>query len=194
MENFFQKAKENCISGILFLLPVLILLMLIQKIFGYFAKIGHGIAKMMGLDTLLGENAANFIGALILLAFVYICGYLVRLTFFKKISDGIDLKLKQIIPGYEKHKDLAKKQLVDEPKIETDLPALIKFGDYWQPGFLIEKDADGNSVVVVPNADANDKGSIYIVPIQNVKVLEETPLSALKASIKSSGKGLLGYK
>lgn len=191
MEKFFQKTKENCISGILFLLPVLILLLLVKKIFGYFAKFGGGIAKMIGLDQILGPHAANFIGALILLAFVYICGYLVRLAFFKRISDGIDSKLKEVIPGYEKHKDMAKKQLVDEPKIESDLPALIQFGDYWQPGFLVEQDDLGNAVVVVPNSDGSE---IFIVPIQKVKILKDTTLSVLKTSIKASGKGLLACK
>jgi len=191
MNSYFEKVKQNCISGILFLLPVLILLILIKKVFGYFAKFGGGIAKMIGLDQILGSNAANFVGALILLAFVYVCGYLVRLAFFQKISDSIDGKLKEVIPGYEKHKEMAKKQLVDEPKTETDLPALIKFGDYWQPGFLVEQNEEGNAVVVIPNSDGSE---IYIVPIQNVRILKETTLSELKASVKASGKGLLAYK
>lgn len=191
MSNYLENVKQNCISGILFLLPVLILLILIKKVFGYFAKFGGGIAKTIGLDQIMGSNASNFMGAMILLVFVYVCGYLVRLAFFKRISDGIDLKLKQVIPGYEKHKEMAKKQLVDEPKIETDLPALIQFGDYWQPGFLVERDDQGNAVVVVSNSDGNE---IFIVPVQKVKVLKETTLSTLKASIKASGKGLLACK
>lgn len=194
MENFFQKVKNNCISGILFLLPVLILFMLIQKVFGYFSKFGNGVAKSMGLDQILGKHAADFMGAMILLTFVYFCGYLVRLAFFKRISDTIDSKLKQIIPGYEKHKEMARKQLVDEPKIETDLPALIQFGEYWQPGFLIEQDDKGNAIVVVPNSDGTDKGMIYVVPIQKVKILKDTALGALRTAIKSSGKGLLACK
>jgi uncharacterized membrane protein len=192
MTSYFEKVKQNCISGILFLLPVLILLILIKKVFGYFAKFGGGIAKIIGFDKIMGPHAANFIGALILLAFVYVCGYLVRLAFFQKISDGIDVKLKEVIPGYEKHKEMAKKQLVDEPKIETDIPALIQFGEYWQPGFLVEQnEEDGNAVVNIPNSDGSE---IYIVPIQKVKVLKETTLSTLKASIKASGKGLLDCK
>jgi uncharacterized membrane protein len=191
MNSYFERVKQNCISGILFLLPVLILLILIKKVFGYFAKFGGGIAKMIGLDKILGANAANLVGALILLAFVYACGYLVRMAFFQKISDSIDAKLKEVIPGYEKHKEMAKKQLVDEPKVETDLPVLIKFGEYWQPGFLVEKNEEGNAVVVVPNSDGSE---IFIVPIQNVKILNETSLSTLKASIKASGKGLLACK
>lgn len=191
MSNYLENVKQNCISGILFLLPVLILLVLIQKVFGIFAKFGNGIAKMIGIDQILGPNTANFIGALILLTFVYVCGYLVRLTFLKKISDGIDAKLKEVIPGYEKHKELAKKQLVDVPKVETDLPVLLQFGDYWRPGFLIEQNDEGNAVVSISNSNGNE---IYIVPIQKVKLLKETSLSALKASVNASGKGLLGYK
>jgi uncharacterized membrane protein len=191
MNSYFERVKQNCISGILFLLPVLILLILIKKVFGYFAKFGGGIAKMIGLDQIMGPHAADFVGALILLAFVYVCGYLVRLAFFQRISDGIDAKLKEVIPGYEKHKDMAKKQLADEPKIETDLPALIQFGEYWQPGFLIEQNDEGNAVVNIPNSDGSE---IYIVPIQKVKILKDTALSTLKASIKASGKGLLACK
>ncbi|OOG73567.1 hypothetical protein [Flavobacterium sp. A45] len=191
MNSYFERVKQNCISGILFLLPVLILLILIKKVFGYFAKFGGVIAKMIGFDKIMGPHAANFLGALILLAFVYVCGYLVRLAFFQRVSDAIDVKLKEVIPGYEKHKELAKKQLVDEPKIETDLPVLIQFGDYWQPGFLIEQNDEGNAVVNIPNSDGSE---IYIVPIQKVKILKETTLSTLKSSIKASGKGLLACK
>lgn len=79
---------------------------------------------------------------------------------------------------------------MDEPKIETDLPALIQFGDYWQPGFLIEQNEE-NAVVNIPNSDGSE---IYIVPVQKVKILNETSLSTLKASIKASGKGLLACK
>ena len=191
MSEYFEKVKENCISGILFLLPVLILLILVKKVFGYFAKFGGGIAKMIGFDKIMGPYAANFFGALILIAFVYLCGYLVRMAFFKRMSDTIDNKLKEVIPGYEKHKEMAKKQLVDEPKVEDDIPALIQFGDYWQPGFLIEKDDEGNAVVNIPNSDGSE---IYVVPIQKVKILKDTTLSALKGAIKASGKGLLACK
>jgi uncharacterized membrane protein len=191
MNSYFKKIKENCISGILFLLPVLILLILIKKVFGYFARFGGGIAKIIGLDEVMGPHAADFMGALILFAIVYLCGYLVRLAFFKKVSDSIDSKLKEVIPGYEKHKELATKQLAKEPKIETDLPVLIQFGDYWQPGFLIEQDEFGNAVVVVPNSVSNQ---IFIVPIQKIKLLKETSLSTLKTVVNSSGKGLLVCK
>ncbi|MGQ7944130.1 hypothetical protein [Flavobacterium sp. WC2509] len=191
MNSYFERVKQNCISGILFLLPVLILLILVKKVFGYFAKFGGGIAKMIGFDKILGPNAANFFGALILILFVYLCGYLVRMAFFKRMSDSIDAKLKEVIPGYEKHKEMAKKQLVDEPKVENDVPALIQFGDYWQPGFLIEQDNEGNAVVNIPNSDGSE---IYVVPIQKVKILKDTTLTTLKASIKASGKGLLACK
>jgi len=191
MSSKFEKVKQNCISGILFLLPLLILLVLIQKVFGYFARFGGVIAKIIGFDQIMGEHAANFLGALILLAFVYLCGYLVRMAFFRRMSDAIDAKLKEVIPGYEKHKEMAHKQLVDEPKDETDIPALIQLGEYWQPGFLIEQNEDGNAVVNVPHSEVSE---IYIVPIQKVKILKETTIAALKDSIKESGKGLLAFK
>ena len=192
MNAFFEKVKQNCISGILFLLPVLIVFVLIQKVFGIFAKFGKDISKMFGLDGILGPNTANFVGAMILLIFVYLCGYLVRLTFLKRMSDGIDAKLKEIIPGYEKHKETAKSQLIKKPKIETDLPVIVEFQEYSQPGFLIEQDDLGNAVVAIESNSGSRE--IFIVSIQKVQLLKETSLSALKGTIKASGKGLLGFK
>jgi uncharacterized membrane protein len=190
MKNYLEKFKQNCISGVLFLLPFLIVLILIKKVFGYFAKFGDGIAKFMGFDQLFGIHAADFFGTLILFLFVFFCGFLVRLAFFKKLSDLLDSKLNELIPGYEKHKETAKKKLIDEKKIQTDKPVLIQFGEYWQPGFLVEQDSE-NAVVAVPKADEKE---LYIVPIRNIKFLKETSLSALQASIKESGKGLLACK
>lgn len=190
MNGYLEKIKQNSISGILFLLPVLILLLLVKKVFGYFAKFGEGIAKIIGFDKVLGTHAANFMGALILFLFIYICGYLVRLAFFKRISESIDAKLKDVIPGYEKHKETATKTLIKVPVEETDLPVLIKFGEYWKPGFLVEEDAD-NAVVSIPKFDGNE---VFIVPIQNVQIMKETTLTELKAIIKASGKGLLTCK
>ena len=192
MNAFFEKVKQNCISGILFLLPVLIVFVLIQKVFGIFAKFGKDISKMFGLDGILGPNTANFVGAMILVIFVYLCGYLVRLTFLKSMSDGIDAKLKEIIPGYEKHKETAKSQLIKKPKIETDLPVIVEFQEYSQPGFLIEQDDLGNAVVAIESNSGSRE--IFIVSIQKVQLLKETSLSALKGTIKASGKGLLGFK
>jgi uncharacterized membrane protein len=65
----------------------------------------------------------------LLLVFVYVCGYLVRLAFFKRISESIDSKLKDVITGYGQHKEVATKKLITEKVTETDLPALIQFGE-----------------------------------------------------------------
>ena len=84
-------------------------MIIVQKTFGFFAKFGSGIAKFLGLNTILGNNTANVFGVILLFSFLYICGFLVRLSFFKRISDAIDEKLKIYLPGYEQHKELANK-------------------------------------------------------------------------------------
>ena len=191
MKSFIKNFKQNCISGVLFLLPFLILLILLKKVFGYFAKLGNGIARFLGLDQLFGIHTADLFGTLILLLFVFFCGLLVRLAFFKQLSDSLDSKLKELIPGYEKHKETAKSKLIEEKKVETLKPVLLQFGEYWQPGYLIEEDEQGKAVVAIPKADGNE---IYIVPISKIKILKETSHSDFKVSIKASGKGLLAFK
>lgn len=125
--------KSNVIAGVLFLLPLYVLMIIVQKTFGFFAKFGSGIAKFLDLNTILGNNTANVFGVILLFSFLYICGFLVRLSFFKRISDAIDEKLKIYLPGYEKHKELAKQKLINDDKKEeapivpAQIPVLLHY-------------------------------------------------------------------
>jgi uncharacterized membrane protein len=72
MEKRIDDFKNNVIAGVLFLLPLYVLLIIVQKTFGFFAKFGSGMAKFLGLDTILGNNMANVFGVVLLFSFLLI--------------------------------------------------------------------------------------------------------------------------
>ncbi|MDP5199910.1 hypothetical protein [Flavobacterium sp. DG2-3] len=197
MKRFLLQVERNCISGALVLLPLLVFFVLLEKVWKFFQNYGEKFAHLLRLDLVLGKYATDIAGGIILLALIYFSGFLMRLAVLKHFTEWIDEKLMIFLPGYEKNKKEAEEKLLKRnaiPKPVTDLPILLKNGNFWQPAHLIEEDQNGNAVVFVPNAPAKDHGQILIVSSHDIKKLPETTLGSLDNSIKSFGKGILSFK
>ncbi|WP_163400024.1 hypothetical protein [Flavobacterium fluviatile] len=195
MKKFLLQVERNCISGALVLLPLLVFFILLEKVWKFFQNYGEKFAHFLRLDYFLGKYATDIAGGVILLVLIYFSGFLMRLAFLKKFTDWIDDKLIIFLPGYEKNKKAAEEKLNKrKKKPSTDLPILLKNGDYWQPAHLIEEDENGNAVVFVPNAPAKDHGQILIVKSADFKKLADTSLGNLDNSIQLLGKGILSFK
>lgn len=200
MKKFLQKVKENCIAGAALLIPVYVFIEILKRVWGFFEKYGEKVAHLIGFDVIFGRIATDVLGGIILLILLYLSGYLVRLAYLKQFSDWLDNKLMIFIPGYEKNKKLAETNLLKKKGVAVPVtapqnpPILLKQGDYWQPAYLIEENSDGRVVVFVPNAPAKDHGQIYVVDATFIQKLPDTTTANLDASVKSLGKGILGFK
>lgn len=195
MKNFLVQLERNFVSGTIVLLPLVIFFIILEKVWGFFHKYGEKFAHFIHLDKIFGTTASDILGGVILLVIIYFSGYLMRLSLLKKFTNWIDDKLIIFLPGYEKNKKEAEEKLSKKiKKPSTNLPILLKYGEYWQPAYLIEENEEGSAVVFVPTAPAKDQGQIYAVSVDDIKRLPNTNLESLDASIKSLGKGILNFK
>ena len=196
MTRFFEKVKENCLAGAALLIPIYVCFQILKRVWIFFENYGEKAAHLLGLDVIFGRVATDVFGGIILLILLYFSGYLVRWAYLKRFSNWLDKKLIIFIPGYEKHKKIAeanliKKQDVVPPQYE---PVLLKQGDYWQPAYLIEENEDDEVVVFVPNAPSKTQGQIFVVQKSFIKKYAKTTMANLDESVKSLGKGILGFK
>lgn len=197
MEKFWSNVKNNIIAGVLFLLPLYVMMIIFQKVFAFFAKFGSGMAKYFGLETFLGKNMANVFGVLLLFGFLMVCGFLVRLSFFKRISDTIDEKLKVYLPGYEKHKELAKQKLIKEdkkeeiPVVPPKIPILFKQNDSWVPAFLKEKNESGEVVIYFPPTAEAKTSPFLLTKEDQIKPLPSVSEADFLQTLTKNGEGFL---
>lgn len=195
MKKFLKQVEKNCISGTIVLLPLIVFFIILQKVWGFFQEYGEKVAHLFRLDEIFGTFTRDILGGLFILFLIYLSGYLMRLAFLKKFTNWVDKKLIIFLPGYEKNKKIAEENLNKrESKPSSNLPILLKFGEYWQPAYLIEENIEGNAVVFVPTAPSKDQGQIYVVSSYSIKKLPDTTLENLDGSIKSLGKGILNFK
>ncbi|MGO4772920.1 hypothetical protein ACEN2I_14765 [Flavobacterium sp. W22_SRS_FK3] len=202
MKKFLKQVKENFISGTLLIIPLFVLFLFLEKIWGFFQNYGEKVSILIGLDKVFGTIATDIMGGIILLILLYFSGFLVRLAFMQNLSNWIDNQLMIYIPGYEKHKKDAETKLLKKPPLtSTESPPapvypaiLLKFGDHWQPAYLVEEN-DGDEVVVfVPAVPSKDQGQIFVVSKNAIKKLATTTTADFDSSVKSKGIGMLSFK
>jgi uncharacterized membrane protein len=187
MNKAMKHIKETVISGIIFLIPVFVIIMIFQNLHAKLTGFGVHLAKFLGLKAIGSIGAVSIATSLILAALLYGCGLLVKLTMVSKVRNWLDTHVLQFIPGYLNYKVKMEEKLM--PKIEERPPVLVKIGNAERPGFLTDQ-TGSKCVVFIPSAPDINIGEVWVVDEANITKLG-TAEKAFKAGIMHSGKGLL---
>lgn len=187
MKKFILQQRSTIISGIIFLIPVFVIIVILQKLFHTMKGLGHQLATMLGIKTVAGFGGATIGTTLILLAIFYICGLLVRFTMFTSMRSWLENNLLMHIPGYLAYKVKIEEKLL--PKTKSRIAAFVSFGDVTRPAFLVARE-NGKCTVFIPNTPDTDTGQVCVVDEAQVKELGIAEKSFIHA-IRHSGKGLV---
>jgi len=191
MKPFLAKLRDITISGILALLPLYLFLIVIQKAWKSLSSIGTGIAQLLGIKSVLGVSVATLFSGLLIVSVWLVAGFLVRYSFLGAVSRAAERQLSKYVPDYDSYKAKAEEKLQNKVAILPYTSALIRWEDYWQPGYIVEQDQDGNCVVFLPEIPETNKGHVLLVRQDQVRIVESITANQLDASLKKIGKGLL---
>src|SRR6516165_6043474 len=162
MKAFLVKLRDITISGILALLPLYVFLLVISKAWKSLSSIGTGIAQMLGLKSVLGVGGATVLSALLIVVVWLVTGLLVRYSFLGALSKAAERQLSKYVPDYDSYKTKAEEKLRNKVKILPYRSALVRWEDYWQPGYIVEQDQEGNCVVFLPEIPETVKGHVLL--------------------------------
>lgn len=156
MKSIFSNLRDTIIAGIIFLLPLLLIMVIISKAFQFLKGVTTKIASTLGLGSIGSISGGSIVGGISILLICLICGYLVRFAFFSRISQWLDRKLMDLIPGYKVYREMALSKLVDDEKpLPYESAAwLVKSDQTKQPVFLMQDLQDGQYVIFAPSAGA----------------------------------------
>lgn len=186
MKKVLDKIRNTVIAGIVFLIPVFVIIIILEKFYGKMTGFGAQLANFLGIGSFAGVGAASIATTLILLALFYVSGLLVRLSFLTKASAWVEKNVLQFIPGYLGYKVKMEEKLL--PRQEPKVPVLVTIGEITRPAYLKSRD-NGKCVVFVPNTPDPNSGEIWVV---SETVVKELPMAekAFSAAIMHGGKGL----
>jgi uncharacterized membrane protein len=191
MKKFLTKLRDIAIAGFFFALPVYIVAAVVTKAWTWLSSLGKNVAGLFGVKSLLGVGGPTILTGLLLIASWIVCGFLVRLSFVAAISKAVDRWLSQLIPGYDTYKTMAEEKVGNKPKIIPYAAALVQRQGYWQPGYVVERDEDGNYVVFLPDTPETNKGHVLLARQEQIRLVPSVTANQVDASLKQQGKGLL---
>ena len=98
MKAFLVKLREVTISGILALLPLYVFLIVISRAWKSLSSVGAGIARILGMQSILGVGGATVFSGLLIIVIWIVTGLLVRFSFLGAVSKAAERQLAKYVP------------------------------------------------------------------------------------------------
>jgi uncharacterized membrane protein len=180
--------KTTIVGGILFLLPVALVLLVLNHAFKLAGKVVRPITHTLHFDhTISGVGTATVLAVLLLITVSFAAGIVARTNGGRRISGWFENSFLGGLPQYQLVKSmgegLAQIEGADDLK-----PALISVDGGWQMGYLLESLGNDWVAVFVPQAPTLTSGNVMYIPTDRIKLLNISMVKA-RSIIKHIGIG-----
>jgi uncharacterized membrane protein len=156
MKGFFKFVRVTLTGGILFLVPVIVILAVIDKALVMANKIVSPLAK----HSPIGFATPKLLAGVLLIVICFLAGIFARAAVAKKFTGWLETTLLSMLPGYEFLKGIGENVLGAESALSHNV-VLAWIEDSWQLGFLVERLEGGHLAVFIPGAPNPHSGSVY---------------------------------
>lgn len=182
-----QFILTTVIGGVVFLIPVVVLVVVIAKAIGFMMVVAKPMADWLPVDTIGGVALANIIAGVALVLVCFLAGLLARHALASAFVGQLESKVLVNVPGY-----LMVKSLVsgfDESRIAGLKPVALQLGTAERVGYEIEKLPDGRSMVFIPSPPNPFSGITQVLPPDQVTYLE-VPIKQIMEVTENFGHGV----
>ena len=187
MKKIFDFVKTMVIGGVLFFIPLIILIVILQKAFQIAAVLVMPIIKLLNVTHIFGIGVEIIVAIAIILFILYLGGLISKTSRAKKAVKKIEDALLSKVPGYDMIKNMGESFVGFEGNTSIST-VLARIEDAWQYGFLIEEIEGEQYAVYVPGAPNPMSGSVYILEKARIKKTN-IPLQAAMKSLRGLGIG-----
>jgi uncharacterized membrane protein len=181
--------KATLIGGLLFLLPLVLVVMLGAKAFAVVRSVTDPIADLLDLHRVLGVYASHLLAWLVLTLLCFIAGLFARTTVARSIMRWLETWVLSMLPGYRFMATLTGDASLTRDQGEAKPEAVLaRIEDAWQFALVVERIGATHVVVYVPGAPSATSGSVYIMDADRVRPID-APMSELAKCLKGLGVG-----
>jgi uncharacterized membrane protein len=191
MRNYLAAFRRFAVSGLVFLLPIYIVLVVVTKAWTSLSSLGARLASLFGLKSIMGVGASSVLSGLSLLVIWVACGWLAEVSLVAAFRNRVEGWLASYIPGFAAYESMLEDKLQGRTETLSYPTALLRQQDVWRPVYVIEQDGKGTSVVFAPDAPDPSRGATLLVAERDLRVLPSVSAVDLEASLKKCGAGLV---
>jgi uncharacterized membrane protein len=183
--------KTTIIGGIVFLVPVGILLAALGHALRFVVKAIQPVSSGLHLDQIgkvAGIGIVTILAILLLVLVAFVAGLIARTRIGGRISGWFETSFFDNFPKYQTFKSMAQGLEQIEGTDHGLKPALVSAEGGWQIGYLLEPLENDWVAVFIPHAPTPMAGTIKYFPSDRVRSLN-IPMSQLTEIVKNIGVG-----
>jgi uncharacterized membrane protein len=173
--------------GILFLVPIALLIILLVQAVKFIARLLDPLAKLVPTETVIGLVVVDLLAVLAIAALCFLVGVLARTASVAAVGDQLERLLLRRIPGFTLIKSMTEGMIGIDTGSAVEV-ALAWIEESWVLAFVMERHGNGLSTVFVPSAPTPAAGAIYYLPETRLRLLDVS-VSAAIACITTLGIG-----
>jgi len=186
MKGLLQFLKTTIVGGLVFLVPVVAVVIVIDKALQLSRKLVEPMAAFIPIDSVAGFAVANLIADFVIVVICFLAGLAARNSLASKFIREAETRFLWKIPGYNFVKGFTD-SLGSEDVNTSMLPVLMRLDDASQLAFEIERLVDGRVVVYVPGAPDPWSGAVMVVDAERVESLPISMIAAVQ-NIRALGR------
>ena len=179
MKKLFRFIKTTIKGGIWFLIPLVVLMVVLDKAHQITSKIVVPIAHLIPVNSILGLDEPRVLAVVAIVLFSFLAGLLAKTRTAHKFIDWLEAALLSNLPGYEFMRSFGDNLVGLEDDGDHQV-VLARIEEAWQIGVLIETLENGYHAVFVPDAPRPWSGSVYLMTEDRFKRLDVSLPAALK--------------
>ena len=169
-ENPIKVLKTTIVGGLLFLLPLVLVVLLLSHALRFAGKAVGPISEFLTLDKVFGPAAEESLAVLILVFISLAAGLIARTRFGRDIMRWTENSFLGGLPQYRLVKSVAE-GFAQIENAENLKPVLVNIEEGWQIGYLLESLQTGWVVVFVPQAPTPMSGNVMYLREERVRPL-----------------------
>ncbi|KAF2507799.1 DUF502 domain-containing protein [Flavobacterium zhairuonense] len=187
MKSILKIIKATFLGGLIFLVPLVVLIIVLEKGYGIIQKTTLPLVNNLPRISVLGLALQEFIGILLIILICLVAGLIAKTANAKKLVEKLEDGILSFVPGYSFMKNMNENILGIESK--DDLKVILVPTDAGlQFAFLIEQISEDKFTVFIPDAPNPWSGSVVFVEKKDIQDIDITQKQAL-ACIRKLGYG-----
>jgi len=179
--------KTTLVGGIVFLVPLVLLILVLRHAMALAGKIAGPVAATFPEHRIAGVAVATIIAALGLLLLCFLAGLIARTPAGRNLARWLEDSLLGNLPQYRMVKSMAE-GLAQVEDAQNLRPALVSIEGGWQLGYLLEEVSAGWVAVFLPQAPTPMSGNVMYMPAERVRLLD-MPIGEAMLLVKRLGVG-----
>jgi uncharacterized membrane protein len=178
MKAIISFIKMTITGGVLFLIPMVLIVVLVGKAFRILQPMFQRLIALLNIETFVGVTLLTIIVAVFLCLLCFTAGLLIRLDKVKRLGKAVEEVILKFLPGFEYLKSLAGDQVSDSLRSKWK-PVLLEDGEGWVVAFIVEQSESGYTTVFIPESPRGDSGNSKIIPTSSLRFHDVTTMQAV---------------